>query len=121
MQRKKALTTAYMVGLILTPVIGWTTGTAVGAVASQFMPVILTNSMGIALYGMFIAIIITPARSNKNIFIVILLSIIASLCFNYLPLISKISEGWSIIIITVLVSALAATLFPVNIHKEESQ
>ena len=121
MQRKKALTTSYMIGLILTPVTGWTTGTAVGAVASQFMPVILTNSMGIALYGMFIAIIITPARSNKNIFIVILLSIIASLCFNYLPLISKISEGWSIIIITVLVSALAATLFPVNIHKEESQ
>lgn len=119
MQRKKLLTTSYMIGLILTPIAGWTAGTAVGAVVSQFMPVILTNSMGIALYGMFIAIIITPARSNKKIFTVILLSIIASICFNYLPLISKISEGWSIIIITVLVSSIAATLFPVC--KEESQ
>ncbi len=120
MQRNKLLSTAYMAGLIITPVIGWTAGTTVGAIASQFMPVILTNAMGIALYGMFIAIIVTPARTNKNIFFVILLSITASLVFNYLPLLSNISEGWAIIIITVFISAVAATIFPVNNVKEEN-
>lgn len=119
MQRKAALSSIYMAGLILTPVIGWTAGTTVGAVASQFMPRILTNAMGIALYGMFIAIIIPPARENKNIMITIIIAILASFLFEYLPLLSKISEGWSIIIITILVSAISATLFPLKSENNE--
>ena len=114
MQRKTSLSSIYMAGLIITPVIGWTAGTTVGAIASQFMPQILTSSMGIALYGMFIAIIIPPARENKNVSYAIIFSVILSIVFEYLPLLSKISDGWSIIIITVLVSALAATFFPVK-------
>ena len=114
MQRKTSLSSIYMAGLIITPVIGWTAGTTVGAIASQFMPQILTSSMGIALYGMFIAIIIPPARENKNVSYAIIFSVILSIAFEYLPLLSKISDGWSIIIITVLVSSLAATFFPVK-------
>ncbi len=114
MQRKTSLSSIYMAGLIITPVIGWTAGTTVGAIASQFMPQILTSSMGIALYGMFIAIIIPPARENKNVSYAIIFSVILSITFEYLPLLSKISDGWSIIIITVLVSSLAATFFPVK-------
>lgn len=114
MQRKSSLSSIYMAGLIITPVIGWTAGTTVGAIASQFMPRILTSSMGIALYGMFIAIIIPPARENKNIACAIALSVILSIIFEYVPLLSKISDGWAIIIITVFVSALAATFFPVK-------
>ena len=114
MQRKTSLSSIYMAGLIITPVIGWTAGTTVGAIASQFMPQILTSSMGIALYGIFIAIIIPPARENKNVSYAIIFSVILSIAFEYLPLLSKISDGWSIIIITVLVSSLAATFFPVK-------
>lgn len=114
MQRKTSLSSAYMAGLIITPVLGWTAGTAVGAVASQFMPKILSNAMGIALYGMFIAIIIPPARENKNITFAIILSIIASLAFTYIPFLSNISPGWCVIIITILVSAIAATIFPIK-------
>ena len=121
MQRKCALSSIYMAGLIITPVLGWTAGTTVGAVASQFMPPILTSSMGIALYGMFIAIIIPPARENKNISYTIILSVILSIVFEYLPLMSKISDGWAIIIITVFVSALAATLFPVKSKTVEEE
>ena len=119
MQRNKELSFTYMAGLILTPVIGWTAGTAVGSVASQFMPQILTNAMGIALYGMFIAIIIPPARENKNIMATVIMAIASSLLFKYLPYISKISEGWTIIIITVAVSAISATLFPLKNTNEE--
>lgn len=114
MQRKQPLSSAYMAGLIITPVLGWTAGTTVGAIASQFMPQILSNAMGIALYGMFIAIIIPPAKENKNITFAIILSILASCAFTYLPMLSFISPGWSIIIITIAVSAIAATFFPVK-------
>ena len=78
------------------------------------MPSILTNSMGIALYGMFIAIIIPPARENKNISLAIIMSVILSIAFNYLPLLQCVSDGWTIIIITVLVSAICATFFPIK-------
>lgn len=114
MQQKKPLTTAYMTGLILTPLIGWTAGTTVGAMATSFMPKILSNAMGIALYGMFIAIIIPPAREKKSVLFTVILSIIASMIFTYLPPLSSLSEGWSIIIIAISVSAIAATLFPTN-------
>ena len=114
MQRKQSLSSVYMAGLIITPVLGWTAGTTFGAVASQYMPSILTNSMGIALYGMFIAIIIPPARENKNISLAIIMSVILSIAFNYLPLLQCVSDGWTIIIITVLVSAICATFFPIK-------
>ena len=69
--------------------------------------------MGIALYGMFIAIIVPPAREQKCVLFAVLLAIVASYAFTYLPVLSVVSGGWSVIIITVVVSALAAWLFPV--------
>ena len=117
MQHKGDLTGSYMFGLILTPVIGWTGGTLFGAAASSFLPDALTNAMGIALYGMFIAIIIGPAREEKSVMFTVILAIVASLAFAYLPGLRNLSGGWSIIIITLLVSGIAAWLFPI---KEES-
>jgi len=119
MQRRGELTSLYMLGLILTPLIGWTGGTLVGAVASSFMPAQITSALGIALYGMFIAIIIPPAREHKNVLITVILAVLASLAFTYLPLLKNLSSGWSIIIITIAVSALAAWLFPVKNAAEE--
>ena len=69
--------------------------------------------MGIALYGMFIAIIVPPAREQKSVLFAVILAIAASYAFTYLPVLSVFSGGWSVIIITVVVSALAAWLFPV--------
>ncbi len=114
MQRKGDLTGSYMFGLILTPVIGWTGGTLFGALATSFMPAVLTNAMGIALYGMFIAIIIGPAREEKGVMVTVILAIAASLGFSCLPVLKKLSGGWSVIIITVAVSAVAALLLPIK-------
>lgn len=118
MQHKKDLTAVYMAGLILTPLIGWVGGTFVGAAATSLMPEILTNALGIALYAMFIAIIIPPAREHKSVMFTIILAVGASAAFAYFPAFKAISGGWSIIIITVAVSALAATLFPIQTEKE---
>lgn len=117
MQRKKDLSFLYMVGLILTPLLGWTLGTLTGAVATDLLPEIVSNAMGIALYGMFIAIIVPPARENPKVFFAVGLAIVASFAFTYVPVISSISSGWKTTIITVIVSGIAALLFPI---KEEA-
>lgn len=119
MQRRKDLSFPYMAGLILTPILGWTGGTLLGAVATSLLPEALTDAMGIALYGMFIAIIVPPARKQKNVLFAVVLAILASYAFTYLPILNNISGGWSVIIITVAVSAIAAFLFPVKEEEDE--
>ncbi len=114
MQRDHELTSAYMAGLIITPVLGWTGGTFVGAVATSLMPPVLSNAFGIALYGMFIAIIVPPARDHKNVLIAIILAVLASVACKYLPIIKNLSSGWTIILITVVVCLIAAWCFPVE-------
>ena len=114
MQRDHELTTVYMTGLILTPVLGWTGGTFIGAAATSLMPPILSNAFGIALYGMFIAIIVPPAREHKNVLFAVVLAIAASVACKYLPVIRNLSSGWTIILITIVVCLIAAWLFPVK-------
>lgn len=113
-QQNKSLTSKYMAGLILTPVLGWVGGTAVGALATSFMPEILSQSMGIALYAMFIAIVMPPARADKNVMTAVVFSVILSLMFSYIPVLKLIGSGWVIIIITVVISSIWATLFPIK-------
>ncbi len=113
MGRKTSLTAPYMAGLIIPPIFGWTGGTLLGSVATNFMPTILASAMGIALYGMFIAVIVPPSREHKNVLFAVVLAIISSVVFTYAPFLAPLSE-WAIIIITIVVSSIAATLFPVK-------
>lgn len=121
MQHKGELSTPYMAGLIITPVLGWTGGTLAGGIATSFMPEALSSALGIALYGMFIAVIIPPAREERSVLFTVILAILASLAFTYLPGFKSLGGGWSIIIITILVSAVAAWLFPREPEKEEAK
>lgn len=114
MNHKGSLKAIYMAGLIITPVLGWTLGTLVGGVATSVMPESISTALGIALYGMFIAIIVPDSRDNKNVLITVILAIIASVAFTYIPFLSNISSGFTIIIITVVISCIAAVLFPIN-------
>lgn len=113
MQKEKELSFTYMVGLIATPVLGWTLGTLSGAVATSLLPEVLSDAMGIALYGMFIAIIVPPARENVNVGFTVLMAIAASCIFAYVPGLNNISSGWAVIIVTLVVSAVAAVMFPI--------
>lgn len=120
MQRDHEVTSAYMAGLIITPVLGWTSGTFVGAAATSFMPEVLSNALGIALYGMFIAVIVPPAREHKNVLFAVVLAVAASVACTYLPGIKNLSGGWTIILITIVVGAIAAWMFPVEESEGES-
>ena len=118
-QRDKKLSASYMAGLILTPLVGWVGGTTVGAVATSFMPTIVSEAMGISLYAMFIAIVMPPARNDKKVLLAVILSVILSLVFNYVAIFKGLGSGWIIIIITLIVSSLFATIFPLDIKEEE--
>lgn len=114
MQRKEKLTPAYFAGVILVPYFGWALGTFLGAYASNMMSSALSSALGIAIYGMFLAIIIPPCRSMKSIRYVLCIAIALSLAFRFLPLLNQITSGWVIIIVTILASALAALRYPIR-------
>lgn len=106
------LTARYMYGLILMPVIGWTGGTALGALAGELLPAALSNAMGIVLYGMFLAIIIPPSRQDRRVLAVVLSAAVFSCLFKFaLPM---VSGGFAVIISALLSSLVGALVFPLR-------
>lgn len=106
------ITFAYMLGLITAPYGGWALGTALGALTTSVLPESLQSSMGIALYAMFIALFIPAAKKSKAALIVVIIAIITSSVFKWVPYVNKTSAGWSIIIATIIASCGGALLFP---------
>lgn len=104
----------YMYGLMLIPVAGWVGGTLTGAVASTLLPAAVISALGVALYGMFIAIVVPVARESREVLLVVAAALMLSTAFYYLPVLKEISSGFSIIICTVAAAALGAWLFPVK-------
>lgn len=111
----------YMFGLISLPFVAWVLGTVVGAFGSQFFNQDLLKAMGIALYAMFIAIIIPDARKSKPILFVILIAAIISTFFYYVPFIKEIGLGFKIIIATVIAALLGALIFPIEEDLEDPE
>lgn len=109
---QKTLTFPYMCGLIITPIIGWTTGTGLGAFISSGLPESLQNAMGIALYAMFIALVVPVAKKSKKVAIVVLISISIHSIFTWLPIFDLLSGGWKLIITTIIAASIGGWLFP---------
>ncbi len=105
---------SYFGGLMFLPIIGWTGGTFFGAFLGNILPQILTNALGVALYGMFIAVVVPKSAEDKRVFAVALLAVIISILFKYVPVFAGISSGFAIIICAVIASAAGALLFPVE-------
>lgn len=108
------LSRSYYAGLMCIPVLGWTSGTIVGAVLGNIMPLIITNALGVALYGMFIAVVVPKARENAHVLAVVAVTIIISSALYYIPAFNGISAGFAIIICAVVASAIGAAAFPVK-------
>lgn len=115
----RKITPKYMYGLILIPFIGWSAGTFLGAAAGNMLPTLICNALGIAIYGMFIAIIVPPACENRAVLIAIVTAVALSCIIYYVPLFNFISSGFSIIICAVLASAFCAYLKPIEEAEDE--
>ncbi len=114
MAEQGRLTTPFMLGLGLTPVLGWTGGTLLGALAGSVLPMNIRTALGVMLYGMFIAIVIPPAKEEKPVAVTAALALILSCLFTWVPLLKEVSAGISIVICTVAAAAFCAWRFPVE-------
>ncbi|MBO5734069.1 MAG: AzlC family ABC transporter permease [Clostridia bacterium] len=110
----------YLYGLILTPPLGWTLGTLLGAAAGNILPAMLVSALGIAIYGMFIAIVMPKARTEKPTALCVAVAIILSCLFYYVPTLKAIPAGFTIIICAVVASGIFAFLAPLNIAEEDN-
>ena len=118
MARETPLTVPFLLGLGTLPFIGWTLGTLCGALAGSVLPVSIRAALGVMLYGMFIAIVVPPAKQNRSIFIAVVLALIFSSLFSWMPGLKTVSPGLSIVICTVAAAAVCAALFPVKEEQE---
>lgn len=110
----------YMAGLAVLPVAGWTLGTLLGALCGNILPAILTESLAIGIYGMFVAIVIPASRRNKAIAVVSFISVILSIVFYYTPVLhDHISSGFTIIICAVTAALIGTFTMPLESVKED--
>jgi len=114
MAQGKGLTTGFFVGAGVVAAIGWTAGTAMGAVAGSLLPQSIRMALGVMLYGMFIAIVVPQAREEKPILVSVVLALIFSCLFTWVPWLNQISGGLAIVICTVAAASVCAVLFPVE-------
>ena len=113
-----SLPMTYPLGATLTAATLWAAGTASGIVAGNILPDLVVTALGVALYGMFLAIIIPPCRKDHALGLIVLSSFVISTLFSRLPFLSGISSGVRIVILTIIIAAAAAIIKPVDDERE---
>lgn len=104
----------YNYGMMTLAIPGWALGTFFGVIMGNVLPASVVSALSVGLYGMFIAIIIPPARKSRILAVLIVISMTASYIFSKLPLTASVSSGMRAIILTVIIAGIAAVLFPVK-------
>lgn len=104
----------YNYGAMSMAIPGWVLGTLAGAISGSLLPDFVISALSVAIYGMFLAIIIPPAKTNKAVLGVVIGAMAVSSLFAVVPVLKNISYGFVIIITTVLVAGTAAILCPVK-------
>ena len=104
----------YNYGAMLVAIPGWSVGTALGVLAGNILPEPVVTALSVALYGMFLAVIIPPARKSGVIAGVVAVSFALSFGAEHLPGVRDLSGGTRVILLTVLIAGAAALLFPVS-------
>ncbi len=117
-RKKEALPLSYMTGIIICSYTGWVGGTAIGALAGNLFPPALLSAFGISLHAMFIAIIIPPVKEDKRMLAAVVLSVLLSCLFYFIPFLSAIGTGWAVIICSVAAAFAAAMVFPIKTPEE---
>ena len=108
----------YNYGVMSMAIPGWTLGTLVGAVLGNVLPGFLVSALNVAIYGMFLAVIIPPAKKNKSVLGVVIGAMAISTVFAVVPVLNKVSSGFVIIITTLIVAGLATHFSPIPEEKE---
>ena len=118
--RQGPLSPFYTYGLMTSAIPGWVLGTLLGVISGDLLPANIVSALGLAIYGMFIAIIIPVARKDKIVLSVVVAAMALATLFRYVPFLANISYGFQIIIIAIVVAGLAAWLFPIKDGEEHA-
>ena len=114
MSQNGPVTASYFAGLMALPYIGWSSGTLCGAICGEILPSIVTNALGVALYGMFVAIVVPQMKAHVPTLVAVLIAIACSFAFKYVPALSGVTVGFAIIICALVASLIGAALFPIK-------
>ena len=114
--QKEPITPAYMYGMIFIAGLGWVVGTALGAAAGELLPAAVSTAMEIVLYGMFIAIVIPPAKKQHGVLFAAVIAAALSVMFKFA--VPALSEGFAMIIAAVVSALMAALIFPIKEEEE---
>jgi predicted branched-subunit amino acid permease len=109
---------AYTYSAALISTLFWASGCAAGIVAGGMLPTNIVAALSVALYGMFLAIIMPPARKDRNVLYAVVASMVLSGVCAMAPVVSEWSSGTRTIVLTVLISAVAAWLKPIKTKEE---
>jgi predicted branched-subunit amino acid permease len=96
------------------PYVSWTIGTLLGAVLGGILPTIIVNALNIALYAMFIAIVVPTAIQNLKVLPVILISVLVSCAFTFIPLLQSVNSGIVYVVSALIASIIGAIIFPID-------
>lgn len=108
----------YFYGLMVTPYIGWSGGTLLGACAGNILPEIVVSALGIAIYGMFIAIVMPKVKQERATALCVLFAVSLSCIFYFVPVLSRVPSGFVIIICAAVASTLFSAVAPLNVSEE---
>lgn len=111
---EKEVSRIFFCGLSILPYIGWAMGTLLGALLGSILPPRLMSALGLAIYGMFIAIVVPDMRKSKSIIIVVLIACSFSCLFYFVPLLKSVNAGLTISISAIVAATIGAILFPVK-------
>lgn len=109
----------YMYGLIIPPYLGWALGTFIGAAAGNILPAAVVSALGVAIYAMFVAIVVPEARKHSNTAKCVLFAVLLSCILHFVPVFKGIPSGFVIIICAVAASALFAAIYPIENREED--
>lgn len=117
--KPKSIGTKYFYGLALLPYVCWATGTLLGAIAGNILPTEIKEALGIALYAMFIAIIVPPSTKKLGVLLTVLLSAGISCAFAFIPVLSKVETGIAVVVSALISAIVMALIFPIKPNTEE--
>ena len=107
----------FFFGLAVAPYFGWTLGTLGGSVLGNVLPQVLMNSLCLAIYGMFLAIIAPKAKTSRAVLCVTLIAVLLHALFFYIPLLNQISSGIAISVCAIVAALIGAWFFPCELEE----
>lgn len=115
--QEESVSRSFFSGLATLPYLGWSVGTLLGAILGSILPDRLMSALSLAIYGMFVAIVVPEMKKTRPVLIVVVLAMLLSCAFHYIPFLSSISSGITITIVAISAAVVGAILFPVDEEK----